>query len=128
MKPNFQTQILNINNSGLGCLLTFMIVGLLLSAIGLKWIVNGVLILIALSIIIPIVGFWAFRWWLKRNLVEDNCPVCNYSFTGFNNVDCRCPNCDELLTAKFGKFIRETPPGTIDVDAVEVTKTAIDSE
>ncbi len=127
MKQNFQPKIVSINNSGLGCLLTFLIVGLILSAIGLKWVVNGVLILIALSIIIPIVGFWGFRWWLKRNLVADNCPVCDYSFTGFNNVECRCPNCDELLTVESGKFTRKTPPGIIEVDAVEVKKEIIDN-
>lgn len=117
---------MNSNNSGLGCLLNFIIVALLLSAIGLKWVVNSFLILIALLVITPIVGIWIFRWWLNRNLVEGNCPVCNYSFTGFNNTDCRCPNCGELVKVESGKFMRETPPGTVDVNAVEVSSKVIE--
>ncbi|WP_330202484.1 hypothetical protein [Cyanobacterium sp. Dongsha4] len=120
MKPNFNNRIINVNDSGLGCLLTLVIVSLLLGAVGLQWVVNSFLILIAFLIISPVIAFWGFRWWLKRNLVEDSCPVCNYTFTGFNNTDCRCPNCGESLRVESGKFIRETPPGTIDVKAVDV--------
>ena len=126
MKQNFQTKILNLSDSGLGCLLTFLVVSLLLSAIGLQWVVNGFLILILLLVISPVIAVWGFRWWLKRNLVEDVCPVCDYSFIGFNHTDCRCPNCGELLKIELGKFVRETPPGTVEVDAVEVPRKAIE--
>jgi hypothetical protein len=125
VKPNFQSKIINISDSGLGCLLTLVIIGLLLGSIGLQWVVNGFLIFIALLIVTPIIGIWGFRWWLKRNLVEDECPVCNYTFTGFNNADCRCPNCGEVLKVEHGKFIRETPVGTIEVKAVEVSNNNI---
>ncbi|BAQ63485.1 hypothetical protein [Geminocystis sp. NIES-3709] len=121
MKQNFQSKIININDSGFGCLLTFVIVSLVLGSIGLQWVVNGFLIFIALLIITPIIGIWGFRWWLKRNLIEDECPVCNYSFTALNNTDCRCPNCGELLRVENHQFIREIPPGTIEVDAIEVS-------
>ncbi|BAQ60023.1 hypothetical protein GM3708_429 [Geminocystis sp. NIES-3708] len=126
MKQNFQNKIININDSGLGCLLTLVIISLFLGAIGLQWIVNGFLIFFALLLITPIIGIWGFRWWLKRNLVADNCPVCNYSFTGFNNTDCRCPNCGEVLKVEQGKFIREIPDGTIEVKAVEVSNNILD--
>ena len=126
MKPNFQSKIININDSGLGCLLTLVIVSLLLGAIGLQWVVNGFLIFIALLFITPIIGIWGFRWWLKRNLVEDDCPVCNYTFTGFNNTDCRCPNCGEVLKVESGKFIREIPDGTIEVKAVEISNNILE--
>ena len=121
MKQNFSNRIINISDSGFGCLLTLVVLSLLLGSAGLQWVVNGVLIFIALVTITPIIGFWIFRWWLKQNLVEDNCPVCNYTLTGFNNTDCRCPNCGELLQVQAGKFIRETPPGTIDVEVVDVS-------
>lgn len=120
MRSNFN-RIIKINDSGLGCLLTFVVIGLLLGAVGLQWVVNSILILIAFLIISPAIAFLGFRWWLKRNLVEDSCPVCAYTFTGFNNTDCRCPNCGESLKVESGKFIRETPPGTIDVTAVDVS-------
>ncbi|MBL1208649.1 hypothetical protein [Geminocystis sp. GBBB08] len=126
MKSNFQTKIINLNNSGLGCLLTFIIVSLLLGTIGLQWVVNGFLIFIALLLITPIIAIWGFRWWLKRILVEDNCPVCNYTFTGFNHTDCRCPNCGEVLKVEHGKFIREIPEGTIEVTAIDISSQILD--
>ena len=97
MKQNFSNRIVNISDSGFGCLLTLVVLSLLLGSIGLQWVVNGVLIFIALLTITPIIGFWVFRWWLKKNLVEDNCPVCSYELTGFKNADCRCPNCGEVI-------------------------------
>jgi hypothetical protein len=114
-------RLFTFNDSGLGCFLTLLLTGLLLGSIGLGWLVNGFLILLALLILMPIIAFWAFRWWLQRNLVEDRCPVCNYEFTGFNRTECRCPNCAEPLKVESGHFQRLTPPGTIDVEAVEVS-------
>jgi hypothetical protein len=104
----------------LGCFLTLLLLGLLLGTVGLGWIVNGVLIFFALLLLLPAIAFWGFRWWLGRNLVESQCPVCDYQFTGFNERECRCPNCGEALKVEGGRFSRLTPPGTIDVEAVEV--------
>lgn len=115
------SKILQISDSGLGCLLTFILSGILLTSIGLGWVVNGFLIFIAILLLLPVVGVWGLRWWLKRNLVEDGCPVCDYEFTGFNQAECRCPNCGEPLKVEGGQFVRLTPPGTIDVQAVEVS-------
>lgn len=110
-----------MNNSGLGCLLTFLLLGLLLGSIGLGWVVNSFLILLGAIILLPIISFWGLRWWMRRNLVEDQCPVCNYEFTAFNSIECNCPNCGEPLQIQGGHFQRITPPGTIDVEAVEVS-------
>ncbi|MEB3227114.1 MAG: hypothetical protein VKJ27_01910 [Synechocystis sp.] len=109
------------NQSGIGCGLTLLAGALLLSAIGLKWVVNSIAILILLLVSAPVVGLFVFRWWLKRKLVESDCPVCHYDFTGFDGQECRCPNCGEVLLAADGQFRRPTPPGTIDVDAVDVS-------
>ena len=114
-------QFVTFNQSGLGCGLTILAGVLLLSAIGLKWIVNGIAILILLLVLAPMVGLFVFRWWLKRKLVESDCPVCHYEFTGFDGQECRYPNCGEVLLAMNGKFERPTQPGTIDVDAVDVS-------
>jgi hypothetical protein len=108
------------NDSGLGCLLSLILVGLLLGSIGLGWLVNGFLILCGFLIISPVIAWGIFRWWLGRNLVEANCPVCSYEFTGFNRTECQCPNCGEPLKVEGGKFIILTPPDTIDVQAIEV--------
>jgi hypothetical protein len=114
-------KLLQFKLSDLGCGLTILATFMLLGAVGLRWIVNGVLILVGLAIISPVIGWFVFRWWLRRNLVQDKCPVCAYEFTGFNRTDCQCPSCGEPLRVEQGHFNRLTPPGTIDVDAVEVS-------
>lgn len=126
MNQNLRQLLLKVNDSGFGCLLSFILVSLLFGSVGLGWIVNGVLIFFALIIIIPVIAFFALRWWLQRNLVEDQCPVCNYSFTGFNDTECRCPSCGEVLQVTSGKFKRIAPPGTIDVEVVEVSSSTLD--
>lgn len=117
----YDPKLAQFNLSGVGCWLTLLATFLLLGTVGLGWLVNGFLILIGLAILAPVIGWVGFRWWLQRNLVEDKCPVCAYEFTGFNRTECRCPNCGELLKVQQGQFNRLTPPGTIDVDAVEVS-------
>ncbi len=107
--------------SGVGCGFTLLATALLLGAVGLGWVVNGFLILVGLVMLLPVIGWLGFRWWLQRNLVEDKCPVCTYEFTGFNRTECQCPNCGESLKVEQGHFNRLTPPGTIDVEAIEVS-------
>jgi hypothetical protein len=114
-------KLFQFNLSGMGCWLALLATVLLLSSVGLGWVVNGFLILVGFALITPVIGWFVFRWWLKRNLVEDKCPVCSYEFTGFNQTECRCPNCGEPLKVEQGRFNRLTLPGTIDVEAVEVS-------
>ncbi len=85
-----------------------------------KWLADGFLILLAIVIILPIVGWFGLQWWLRRNVVEAPCPVCGYEFTGFQGANCVCPSCNEPLQVEQGQFKRFTPAGTIDVEAVEV--------
>lgn len=120
--PKFYT----INDSGLSCLLTLLLIGLLLGSVGLGWVFNGFLILFFVLLLTPIIGWFVFRWWIQRNLVEDQCPVCSYEFTGFNNTECRCPSCGEVLKVEGNRFKTLTPPGTIDVEAVEVSAQPLD--
>lgn len=127
MKQNFTRQI-SLNNSGLGCLLTFILGAFLLTSVGLGWIVNSFLIIVAILAVLPIVAFFGLRWWLKQNVVEGACPVCSYEFTGFKNAECRCPNCGEALQVEGNQFKRVTPPGTIDVDAIEVSVKQIEGD
>jgi hypothetical protein len=92
----------------------------LLGAVGLGWLVKSFFILIGLIFITPVIAFLGFRWWLKRNLVQAACPVCQFEFVSLNRTEFRCPNCNEPLKAENGCFKRLSPPGTIDVSAVEV--------
>lgn len=119
MNQNFP-KIAQLNLSGIGCWLTLILGALLLTSVGLGWVVNSVIIVLGLMILLPVIALFGVQWWLKRNLVEDECPVCQYQFTGFNGTMSRCPNCSEPLKIENGHFQRITPPGTIDVDAVDV--------
>jgi len=109
------------NFSRLRCVLTLILTVWLLSAIGLGWLVKSFVILVFFLVTAPIIAFFGFRWWLKRNLIEDKCPVCGYELTGLNQTQMRCPSCSEPLIIEEGRFKRITPPGTIDVQAVEVS-------
>ncbi len=120
---NQDPRSLQLKFSGIGCWLPFLLIGILLWSVGLSWVVNGFFILIAVVTLLPFVGLFGFRWWVRRNLVEANCPVCQYEFTGFNGTNCRCPNCDEPLKVENNQFQRESPPGIIDVAAVEIEQT-----
>ena len=114
-------KILRYDFSGAGCVLIVIALALIASSIGLGWIVNGVLVLFVLALVAPVLIFWGAQWWLRRNFVQDDCPVCHYQFTGFKNTEFQCPNCNEPLQVTGNSFARITPPGTIDVDAVEVS-------
>ncbi|MDJ0903075.1 MAG: hypothetical protein QNJ55_30185 [Xenococcus sp. MO_188.B8] len=120
-------KVLQYNFSGIGCWLTIIALAMLLSAVGLGWIVNGFLILFLLILFTPVIAFFGLQWWLRRNFIQDNCPVCSYEFTGLKNSQFQCPNCGEPLQVEVGKFTRITPPGTIDVEAVDVQVQVSDS-
>lgn len=111
---------LQLNLSGLGCWIAFLATIMLLGSIGLGWLVKSFFVLLAFIVITPIIGFLAFRWWLKRNLVQDACPVCSSELAGMNGMRLQCPSCGEPLKVEQGHFDRLTPPGTVDVQAVEV--------
>jgi len=116
---------MSFNNSQLNLFnfrpwLTALAIAWLLASLGLGWLVNSLLIIFGLILLAPVVAFFGFRWWLERNLVTDQCPVCNYQFTGLNNSQLQCPNCGENVMIQNGHFQRFAPEGTIDVTAVEV--------
>lgn len=92
----------------------------LLGSLGLGWLVKSVVILFGLLLIAPVIGFWGLRWWLRRNLVESPCPVCGNALVGLEGQEIRCPSCQEPVKAEGKLFQRLTPPGTVDIDAVEV--------
>ncbi|MBD2694215.1 hypothetical protein [Anabaena catenula] len=106
--------------------LTLLAVFWLLASLGLGWLVNSLLIIVGLLLVTPVIAYVGFRWWLQRNLVADNCPVCGFESTGLNNSQLQCPNCGEQLLVQNSKFRRFTPDGTIDITAVEVPATSIE--
>lgn len=116
----------DLNISNLGRWIAIIGVVWLIGTVGLGWLVNWFLILMGLLIVVPVLGFFGFRYWLQSNLIQDNCPVCHYEFTGLNKTQLPCPNCSEPLQVIGGKFNRFTPAGTIDVQAVEVSSQSRD--
>lgn len=93
----------------------------LLGAIGLGWVVKSVFVLFLLILAAPVIAFIGFRWWLNRNLIDGNCPVCETPLTGLKNAQTACPNCRTPLQVTKGGFERFTPDGTVEVNAVDVT-------
>jgi len=106
--------------------LTILAVIWLLGLVGLGWLVKSFLILLGLILVLPVLAFLGFSWWLQRNLIQDRCPVCRHEFTGLNRTQLQCPNCGERLLVEHGHFNRSTPPGTIDVQAVEVPSNPVE--
>lgn len=109
------------NQSPLGCLLSFIAITFLLTSIGLGWLVNSFLIVLAFIFILPVIVYFGFSWWFSRKLVQDKCPVCSYELTGFKDTVFNCPNCGELLDVTGGKFVRAPVEGTIDINAIDVS-------
>lgn len=98
----------------------------LVGVVGLGRVLESIAVLIIMLSVVPVVGLLALQWWVRRNLVQDDCPICGVPFTGLNRSEINCPNCGEPLRIENSGFMRLTPPGTIDVDAVEVPSQQID--
>lgn len=109
-----------LNVPGIGCWLTLIAGAMLLGAVGLGWLVKSILVLLLLLTLAPIGLFLGFRWWLKRNLVQGQCPVCGADVAGFKGTESICLSCNTPLRADLDGFHRVAPAGTIDVAAVEV--------
>jgi predicted RNA-binding Zn-ribbon protein involved in translation (DUF1610 family) len=107
-------------------LLTLLAVIWVLGLLGFGWLLKSFVILLVLLMLAPAMAFFGFRWWLERNLVNEGCPVCGYELTGLNNTQLQCPNCGEYLIVQNRQLQRLTPPGTIDVQAVEVQGQVVD--
>jgi hypothetical protein len=118
-QPGFRQ--IQFNLSGIGCWLTLLGVIWLLGAVGLGWLVKSLAVLVLLVILAPVLGFLGLRFWLRRNLVQANCPVCSTPLTGIKGADTLCPNCGTPLKANADGFQRLAEEGTIDITAVDVT-------
>lgn len=119
-------KLLQVNSSGLGCWASIILGIFVLTSVGLGWVIKGFAVVFGLLFIVPILAFLSLQWWLRRKLIQAACPVCSYEFTGFKNTEFNCPSCGETLQVEADNFTRITPPGTVDVDAVEVSAKTIE--
>ncbi len=109
------------NLSGIGCWLTALGVIWLLGAVGLGWVVKSIAVIAILIMLAPVFIFLGLRFWLKRNLIQADCPVCSTSLTGIKGAETLCPNCGTPLKVEAEGFKRPAQEGTIDLNAVDVT-------
>ncbi|ABW29110.1 MULTISPECIES: hypothetical protein [Acaryochloris] len=106
--------------------LTIAIVVVLFGSIGLGWVLKSLLVLFGLILVTPVVLFVGLRWWLGRNLIQGTCPSCGNPLTGLKNTQTTCPFCGQSVVVENANFQRPTEPGTIDVQAVDVTSQTIE--
>ncbi len=118
-QPEFRQ--FQFNLSGIGCWLVLLGGIWLLGAVGLGWLVKSLAVLVLLIMLAPVLIFVGLRFWLRRNLVQANCPVCSAPLTGIRGAETLCPSCGTPLQAGANGFQRLTEEGTIDVTAVDIT-------
>lgn len=111
-------------SAGMRQVLWLLLIVWLLS-VGGGFVLRGFVFILGLIIVAPVVGFFGLQWWLRRNLVQDSCPVCQQEFTGFNGQELACPSCGEALQVHDGKFQRLAQDGVIDIDAVEINASVV---
>ncbi|WP_299487910.1 hypothetical protein [Acaryochloris sp. IP29b_bin.137] len=116
-----QSQRISLGISALRSWFTFILIFLLLGYVGLGWLLKSLLVLFGLILVTPILLFVGLRWWLGRNLIQGTCPSCGNPLTGLKNTQTTCPFCGQSVAVENANFQRPTEPGTIDVQAVDVT-------
>ncbi|MEO1591588.1 MAG: hypothetical protein AAFU71_09880 [Cyanobacteria bacterium J06632_22] len=111
---------LQLNIPGLGCWVTLLLGAWLLGAAGLGWLVKSALVLVIVVALLPVVLIAIAQFWLRRNLVTGDCPVCGQGLNGLAPIQTACPNCGTALKTTRQGFERVVPDGTVEVQAVEV--------
>lgn len=124
MNQNFNQ--MRVRFPGLGCWIFVLGSAWLLGAIGLGGIVKSIFALVLFLILTPVIVLIVARFWIKKNLVEGNCPVCDQSLTSLKSVKLACPNCETQLTTTEDGFERFAPEGVIDVQAVDIQSSSVD--
>lgn len=120
MGPN-QFKSFEWRTSGLGIWVVMLLVLVLVGSLVPDWLINTILIIMGLVFLAPILAFVGLRWWLQRSVIQGNCPVCDYPLSSLKQLQVQCPSCGELLKVNSGRYERMTPPGTVDVEVIDVS-------
>ncbi|MBE9032139.1 hypothetical protein IQ266_20580 [filamentous cyanobacterium LEGE 11480] len=112
-------------SAGVRQILWLLLIFWLLS-IGGGFLLRGFVFILGLIIVAPVIGFFGLQWWLRSNVVQSECPVCQHEFTGLKNQTLDCPSCGESLQVNDKKFQRIAQDGVIDIDAVEVNASVVE--
>ncbi len=105
--------------SGWGFWLGLLAVATTLAIVGWGWFIAALVALLVGLITLPILAIMGFRWWLRRSITSDSCPVCQFESQALEGSRFSCPNCGEPLYVADGEFQRQTPPGTVEVNFQE---------
>lgn len=124
MNQNFNQ--LQVRFPGIGCWVFILGAVWLVGAIGLSGIIKSIFALVLFIFLAPVLVFLALQFWIKRNLVEGNCPVCEQSLAGLKNSKMPCSNCGSELSVTSEGFERFANEGVIDVQAVDIQPSAVD--
>jgi len=116
-----------LQGSGLTFWLSLLLIVSLLTTVGLGWVVQWFVIVLVSLPVLAIVAVLGLQWWLRRKLIQDRCPVCQFEFVGIRDATLTCPSCGETLQVVDDHFERSTPSGTIDVQATDVSVKTLDS-
>ncbi len=117
---NQQFNQLQVRFPGLGCWLFAFIAIWVIGAIGITGILKSIFAVILFLVLAPVLLSVAVRFWLKRNVVTGNCPVCEQSLVCIKQSKTICPNCATEVTATSDGFERVAADGVIDVQAVDI--------
>ena len=126
MNQNFNQ--LQVRFPGLGCWLFILGAIWLLGAIGLSGIVKSIAALVLFVTLAPVLAFFGLQFWLKRNLVNGSCPVCEQTLAGLKNSSLVCPSCTTELAVTSEGFERRAAEGVIDIQAVDVEVSSVSTE
>jgi len=111
---------LQVRFPGLGCWLFVLVAVWLLGAIGIGGIIKSIFALVLFVVLAPVLAFLALQFWVKRNLIQGNCPVCEQTLAGLKNSKMPCPNCGTELSVTAEGFERFATDGVIDIQAVDI--------
>lgn len=125
MNQNFNQ--LQVRFPGLGCWVFVFIAFWVIGTIGISGFITSVFALVALVLLAPVLAFFGLQFWVKRNLVEGSCPVCEQPLTGVKSLKIPCPNCGTEVVATAAGFERTQTDGVIDVQVVDVGATSADA-
>lgn len=121
MERGYKSLFFPLGCLNFGCLLSLFVSLFLVGVLGVPWLANALLLFFFLLLVSPLLVFAVLRWWVNKNVIEGHCPSCDYRFFAFKSSTFSCPNCGESLLLEGDKFVRQTPPGTVEVEAVEVS-------
>jgi energy-coupling factor transporter transmembrane protein EcfT len=89
-------------------------------SVGGGFLLRSFIFLLGLTIAVPTIGWFGLQWWMRQNLVQGNCPVCQQELTGINGQTIACSNCASELQILDRRFQRIAEAGVIDIAAVTV--------